>query len=225
MNEQWSPGFSWSYSRLKNYETCAKRSYHYDIQKDIVEPSTPQLDAGNELHEHFEARVKKNTPLPLGFGHFEPLLARIIAAPGVTYGEQKLAITSAFTPVGFFGKGAWLRIVVDCAKVDGDFATVFDWKTGRPSEDMTQLQIFAAVMFHQMPTLQRVRSALVFVNHDKIERAEFVRDDLPEIWSEILPRVRKLEQARKTQEYPPKPSGLCKKYCSVTSCPFHGRGG
>jgi hypothetical protein len=217
--------FSWTYTKIKNYETCAKRYFHYDLQKDIREPETEQLRAGNELHAVFEARVKKGEELPLGYTQYEKLLASIVNAPGKTYGEQKLAITKDFTPVAFFGKGAWLRVIIDCAKVDGERALVFDWKSGRPSDDLTQLQINAAVIFHHLPAVQRVRAAFVFVNHDKIEKAEFLREDLPEIWSEILPRVRAVEKARQEMNFPPKPSGLCKRYCAVTHCPYHGKGG
>jgi hypothetical protein len=217
--------FTWSYSRLKNFETCPKREFHYGIQRDVVEPETDQLREGNALHAAFDARIKHGTELPLGMGHHEALLARIVGAPGQTYSEQKLAITSSFLPAGYFGKGVWFRTVIDAAKVNNDVASVFDWKTGKPSEDITQLQLMSATMFHHMPKLQRVRAALMFVNHNHVERAEFVREDVTEIWSEILPRVKKLEQARNDMEYPPKPSGLCKKYCAVLSCPYHGRGG
>ena len=215
---------SWSYSALKNYETCPKRYYHYNWAKDVKEPETDALRSGNELHAHFEQRLK-GTQLPLGYGQYEALLKRVIDAPGQTYGEQKLAITSSFAPVGFFARGVWLRVVIDAAKVNGDRATIFDWKTGRPSEDITQLQIMTAVVMHHSPAIARVKAALVFVNYDKIEPAEFVREDLTEIWGEILPRVKALEKARQNMEFPPKPSGLCKKYCAVVSCPFHGKGG
>lgn len=217
--------FTWTYTKVKNYETCPKRHYEYDVAKNIKEPETPQLREGNDMHAAFEARIKKGEELPLGLTQHEAMLASVINAPGKTYGEQKLALTQDFMPVGFFGKNVWLRVVIDCAKVNGDKAMVFDWKSGKPSEDTTQLQINAAVIFHHLPTVQRVRAALVFVNHDKIEKAEFVREDLTEMWSEILPRVRAVERARAEMNFPPKPSGLCKKYCAVTSCPYHGKGG
>lgn len=218
------PGFAWSYSQLKNYETCPKRYYHYNVAKDVHEPETDQLRDGNALHKHFENRVKHGTPLPLGYGHYEGLLSRIIGAPGVTYAEQKLAMTSAFTPVAYFGKGVWYRSVLDCTKVNGPVAHTFDWKTGKPSQDMTQMQLAAATLFCHQPDLQRVKVALVFVGHGQVEPAEFVRENLTEIWGDILPRVKQVERARQTMEFPPKPSGLCKKYCAVMSCPYHGRG-
>ena len=30
--------FAWSYSKLKNFETCPKRSWHLDVARDIKEP-------------------------------------------------------------------------------------------------------------------------------------------------------------------------------------------
>jgi hypothetical protein len=220
------PGFAWSYSQLKNFETCPKRYWHYNVLKDVVEPTTPELDAGNALHKVFEMRLK-GVQLPMGYGQYESLLARILNAAGDTYAEQKLGVTSTFGPTAFFGKGSaspWLRTIIDATKVNGDKATVFDWKTGKPATDMTQCQLAAATAFIHLPQVQRVNTALVFVNYNKTESESFLREDLTEIWSEILPRVKAVEKARATQEYPPKPSGLCKKYCHVVSCPYHGKG-
>lgn len=218
-------GFAWSYSALKNAETCLKRYYHYQVAKDVSEPETTQLRDGFALHNHFDKRISQAKPLPLGYGQYEKLLAKFIAAPGTTYSEQKLAFTKDFQPIAYFGKGVWFRGVIDAAKVrDDDTATALDWKTGKPAEDLTQLQLIAASMFIHMPSLKRVKAALVFVNHDHVEPAEFVRDDQVEIWNEIMPRVRAMEMARNTHQYPPNPSGLCKKYCAVTSCPYYQKG-
>jgi hypothetical protein len=218
--------FSWSYSQLKNAETCLKRYFHYNVEKDVTEPESQELVEGNQLHAHFAARLSpKHTPLPLGYGQHEPMLAKLVNAPGTLYAEQKLALTNEFKPIAFFGKNVWFRTVIDAAKVREDHsqASIFDWKTGRVREDPTQLQLMAATMFHQDPKLQRVKAGLVFVNQDHVERAEFVREDVTEIWGEILPRVKALQVAREKQEFPPKPSGLCKKYCAVRSCPYNGR--
>ena len=218
-----SDAFSWSYSVLKNWETCPKRYYHYNVAKDVKEPETDQLREGNQLHKHFENRVKTQTPLPLGYKQYEPLLAKLIAAPGETYAEQKLALTSSFTPTTFFGKGAWFRTVIDFTKINGKIATVVDYKTGKVASDTTQLQLMSATLFAADPQIQRVKAALLFVAHGQMEREEFVRGDLTEIWGEILPRVKMVERARAAQHYPPTPSGLCRKYCAVVSCPHHGR--
>lgn len=218
--------FSWSYSPLKNFETCPKRHYHYDIAKDIVgDHESEPIREGKSVHAAFDARLKSNVALPLGLGHYEPMLARIQAAPGHTYSERKLAISSSYQPVAWFSPEAWFRGVLDCTKINGPAAIIFDWKTGKPARDMTQLQLHAALVMHSAPAIMEVRTGLAFVSHDRVESATFTRSDLPSIWNEILPRVRRLQRARELQEYPPKPGGLCRRWCQVLSCPYHGVGG
>ena len=216
-------GFSWSYSALKNFETCPRRYYNYNVAKDVKEPMSDALVQGNALHAAFEARVAKGTPLPLGMGMHEGLLAKLAAAQGDVYTERKLGLASDFSPTTFFGKNVWFRTVLDYTNVLNDRATVIDYKTGRPADDMTQLQLAAVTMFAHAAKVNKVNVALAFVAHDQIERATFTRQDTTEIWGEILPRVSRLVEARQTQNYPPKPGGLCRKWCAVVSCPFHGR--
>ena len=215
--------FAWSYSRLVNYETCPKRHYHYDIAKDIGDFNFAQGE-GHEAHKAFELRISKNKPLPLPLVQHEPILAKLAALPGVTYTELKLALSREFKAVGFFDKNVWFRTVVDLCNVNANVAAVIDYKTGRPKSDDTQLALMSATVMHYLPEVKRVRARLLFVNHGSAERAEFVRASIPEIWNEVLPRVAKLQMAVETQEFPPKPNGLCKRYCNVTSCPYHGRG-
>ena len=216
--------WAWSYSHLKNFETCPKRYAHYQVLKDVTEPETDQLREGNDLHAAFEHRVKSGTPLPLAYARFEPMLERILAAPGRTYGEQKLALTSSFAPTGWFAKTAWFRTIGDLLKETDEQATIIDWKTGAVKEDLTQLQLLALTVFAHKPKLKRVKAALVFVNHEHVAPAEFVPEQVTVLWGEILPRVRAMMNARATSSFPPNPSGLCKKYCAVTACPHHGVG-
>jgi hypothetical protein len=218
------PGFTWSYSVLKNYETCPRRYHAYNVARDVTEPESDAIKQGHAVHAAFKARVAEGAKLPLGMGMHEPMLAKLAAAPGEIHTEQKLGLSSAFAPTSFNGKGIWFRIVLDYANVRPDgTATVIDYKTGRVAEDITQLELSAATLFAHDARIQRVKAALVFVSHEQIEQAEFVREQTTEIWSGILPRVRKVVEARQRQDYPPKPGGLCKRYCAVVSCPFHGK--
>lgn len=216
--------FTWSYSALKNFETCPKRYAAYQVEKSVREPESEALRSGNALHRAFEARLKHATPLPLGMGMHEKLLAKLANTTGVIYAEQKLALTAEFKPSAWFGKATWFRSVLDYTVVRPDHtASIIDYKTGRPAEDTTQLALMAVTLFHHDTRLERVKAALLFVAYDQVERAEYVREDVTEIWSEILPRVNKLRDARQAHDYPPKPGALCRKWCSVTACPFHGR--
>jgi len=219
-----SAPFTWSYSRLKNYETCPKRHYHYDIAKDVAEPESGQLAEGHVAHKAFENYIRKGTKLPLPLLQHETVMSKLAALPGEIYAEQRLALTSEFKPVDYFGKGVWFRTMIDFCNINNGVAAVIDYKTGKPSADVTQLQLMSATVMHYDKRIKRVKARLLFMNHDRAERAEFVREDLSEIWSEILPRVTKLQMAVEMQEFPPRPGGLCKRYCAVLSCPYHGRG-
>lgn len=219
-------GPAWSYSRLKNYETCPKRHYHYDIKKDIKEPQSKQLLDGYALHLAFEHRLTRGEPLPMGLRQHEPMLDKIRAAPGVLHGEQKLALTGAFQPSAFFGPQVWFRTVIDAVLIQADRgrALIFDWKDGRVKEDDTQLALMAMTTFATLPEVDRVRASLVFTSYGQTVTSEFTRDGQAEVWNDVLPRVNAMQRAAREQDYPAKPSGLCKKYCSVASCPFYRRG-
>ena len=216
--------FAWSYSALNNYETCPRRYYEYSIAKSVDEPESEHIRYGNSVHQAFERRVAFGEKLPLGMGMYENMLAGLAAAQGDVYAERKLAIDKDFTPSTWFGPGAWFRQVLDYTNVRPDLVAVtLDYKTGKPKEDNTQLQLAAGMIFAHDPEVTRVRAAMVFVGYGATERAEYTREQLPEIWDEILPRVRTLERARASQDFPPNPGGLCRRYCGVKSCPFNGK--
>jgi hypothetical protein len=219
------PGFAWSYSKLKNFETCPKRHYHYDIARDVKEPESAELQFGNALHKAYASRLAKGIPLPATFARAEPMLARLASAPGKKYVEQKWAIGSTFQHAPWSGPAAWFKTIVDFGlhRPDQQVISIFDWKTGKVKEDTTQLKLMAAVSFIHFPTVQRVKAALLFTEHDHVEKEEYVRADQREIWSEMLPRVKELRAANEQHNFPPKPGFLCRKWCAVVSCPHHGR--
>jgi len=217
-------GFTWSYSRLKNFETCPKRYYHYEITKDVREPESAQIIAGNALHEAFRARVAEGKKLPLGMGQHEKLLAKLASASGEIMCEQKLGLKDDLSPSAFFGKGVWFRTVLDYVRIfpDGQTALVIDYKTGKPATDDTQVALCALTLFQHVDKLQRVRTGLWFVNYDQIVHREFERNDVFKIVDNTLPRVAAMVRARADQEYPAKPGPFCRRWCAVTSCQFHG---
>jgi hypothetical protein len=218
-------GFNWSFSKLRNYETCPKRHYHYDIIKDVAENQTSgPLKEGNDLHKAFERRVRDGIKLPISYIRHEKNLLALMNDHGDNTAEQKLAIDNEFRPVGFFSDKAWLRVVIDFCKLRERDAVVVDYKSGKPSDDESQLSIQAATVFHHIEDLEKIKSAYWFVNYDKMVAKIYSRNNLSSIWANILPRVDKLQHAHEEQEYPPRPSGLCIRYCGVSSCPYHGTG-
>jgi PD-(D/E)XK nuclease superfamily len=215
--------FAWSYSRLKNYETCPLRYNEIDVKKSCRESPNEQLAYGDQLHKSAAAWLTKGTTLPAGFDTvLQPWLDRLARGPGDLYVESKLAIKQDFSPCEYFERGVWLRTIADVIKVSGRVALVWDWKTGKILEDHVQLALVAACVFAHYPAVERIRSEFIWLKDDAKTTLELKRADLGTLWSSILPRVASLEAATVQDSFPPKPGYLCKKYCPVDSCRYHG---
>lgn len=216
--------FAWSYSKLKNFETCPKRHWHIDIQRDVKEEESEHLTWGNYAHKALAERLSKNTPLPNDLTKFEKWAERILSTPGDIMVEQKLAIDKSFGQCSWFGPQAWYRAIGDVIKVNGPVALVGDWKTGKILEDSVQLALAAACVFAHYPEVMAVRSEFIWLKHDASTRETFKREEMATFWRGLWPRIETLKQAHEKQEYPPKPNGLCKRWCPVVKCPHYGEG-
>lgn len=214
--------FSWSYSKLKNFESCPKRHWHIDLAKDVKEEESEELAWGNAVHDALAKRIKDGKELPVPMKAYEPWCQKILKAPGTNLVEQKLAITADFAPTTFFDKSAWFRAVGDVIKLNGPVALIADWKTGKILEDSQQLALSAACVFAHYPSVKMVRSEFIWLKEDASSRADFARDDMPHMWKNIWPRIEALKRAHETGEYPAKPGYFCRRYCPVAKCPHHG---
>jgi hypothetical protein len=224
--------FSWSYSRLKNYESCPKKHYHLDVLKDVREEESEQLMFGNVLHKALADFIAKKVALPKPFAAYEKDVdavftfkgkdVRVIADINILV-EQKLAISADFGPVDWFAKDAWFRGIGDVIWIVGPIAFIADWKTGKVLEDSQQLALMAACVFAHHPEVQVVRSEFVWLREDATTTQDFKREDMPNMWSNLWTRIKNLEHAYLTTTYPAKPGGLCKRWCPVSSCPHNGQ--
>ena len=214
--------FAWSYSKLKNYETCPKRHWHVDIQRDIKEEEGEALLWGNAVHKALAERLDKNVPLPKSMLEYEKWAERLLHGGGTILVEQKLAINKEFGPESWFGDKAWYRGIGDVIKIVGPVALIVDYKTGKILEDGSQLALMAACVFAHHPEVKKVRSEFIWLKEDATTRADFTREGMAEIWRGIWPRIESLEYAHNTMTYPAKPGPLCKRWCPVNVCPHHG---
>lgn len=97
--------------------------------------------------------------------------------------------------------------------------------TGKVKTDGDQLKLFAAAAFAQYPHVNTVSTGYIWLAHDKLTRRDFTRDEVPVIWQEFIPRIRRMELAQEKDNWPPNPSGLCKAWCPVGKklCDFCGK--
>lgn len=216
--------FAWSYSALTGFETCPRQHYEMRIAKNYADPPGEAQLWGIEVHKHIEDRIAMGKQLPGFLSYVEPIIQKFEQTKGVTKAEYKLALNEQLQPTTFFAKDAWVRAVGDVTKVHDNVAFALDWKTGKYREGDAQLRLQAAVMFASYPQVERIGIVYAWLKDKTTTVRTYNRDDTSAIWQEFLPRAKRMEIAIAKEEFPPNPSGLCKKYCRVTSCPFHGKG-
>ena len=215
--------FSWSYSKLKNFDTCPKRYYEVDVQKNFHEESE-QLAWGNRVHKSLADACTGKVALPEELKDYSKWVHAMKVAPGELLVEQKYALTKDFQPCEWFGPRVWMRSIGDLVKINGPKALGVDWKTGKVQHDSIQLMLLAQCVFAFHPEVNTVETLFVWLKddcstHDTFERATIAND-----WIGLLERVKQLETATSTLTFPPKPGKLCRQYCPVLSCPYHGKG-
>ena len=224
--------FSWSYSKLKNFETCPRRHQQVDLLKNFKEDESQALQWGNQLHDAMHKRISKGKELPITMKRYEPWaagFAKIALTPSEwikTHTEMKLAIAEDMDPVDFFDRAAWYRCVVDVLVVVPvhRVAIALDWKTGKILEDISQLALTSQVIFAHYPEVEQVASIYAWLGDDAKTVNIYNRSQSVQVWNDIWPRLELMKEAHRTDSYPPTPSGLCIKYCPVKTCQFFEKG-
>lgn len=217
----------WSYSSLTSFETCPKRHKLTRIDKTVSEPPSEAMTHGNAVHKALELHLNGEQTLPEKYAPYLPLVERIRQQPGKRLVEYKFGVTEGFKTTTFFAKDVWFRGVIDVGVVGNKTAFAGDWKTGKPKSDGDQMKLFAAATFAAFPYIEKVKTAYIWLAHDKIDAKDIHRDELPSIWQEFTPRVIRLVKAQENDKWPANPSGLCAKWCPVpkSMCEFSGKEG
>lgn len=215
---------AWSYSALTAFETCPRRYYLTKVSKEVVEAPTEATTWGNTVHKALEARVTGQRALPETMRQWEPIVAKILGRGGKVEAEQKMSLDKNLKPVGYFAPTVWVRGITDVTVTKDDKVFIGDWKTGKPTPESAQLKLTAAMTMAIKPWVNRVINAFIWLKDGSTTVEKFTRDDIPLIWQEFSPRVQRLENAVAEQKFPPKPSGLCRKWCPVDKarCEYSG---
>ena len=167
---------AWSFSRLNNFETCPKKFWHQSVAKDVFEAEGEAMRYGKLVHKALELRVSKKKPMPLNLRYLEKYAAQLANAKGDKLTEQQLAIDANFEPCDWFSKQTWCRAILDLAIVRDGHALVFDYKTGKISDDFTQLRLAGVLLMLHMPEIQTVDLSYLWTKDKKITSYERTLD-------------------------------------------------
>lgn len=217
--------FAWSYSRLKGHDDCPRRYYETQIAKNWPDTTVDQ-EWGNAVHAALAQALRDGTDLPTKFHICQKWLAEVRKVKGERLIEDdcQWACTREFKPAAWFAKDVWLRCIADVAVLNPPAALVVDWKAGKSSNvDPIQLLLTSLMMLIQFPQLDRVLSAFIWLKEDHKTVQVLHREEAPDRWAEILPRVQRFEDAVAREHFPPQPGRLCKNWCPVRSCEYCGK--
>jgi hypothetical protein len=215
---------AFSYSRLNQFDECPKRFYATSVGKTVKEEETLPMKEGKDTHKALELRVKQGKPLPPHLVQHEPLMKKIIAAPGAKQPEMQLAITPDFAPTDWFDpknapRVVWCRAIVDLGIKYMDRAILIDYKTGKQSDDFLQMRLTAAVYLQHFPEVNQITLTYAWLKHDKLTRETMFRAEIPDVWAALMPRINAYQEAYINNDYPAKPIAWRCKRCPVKTCP------
>ena len=210
-----------SFSAIKMFENCPLQYYRVRILKDVVSKGGEATIWGERIHEQLEDRLKTGVALPPESSSYEPIVSAIerIAPAGGLFVEQEVTLNDKLQPTGWWDPDAWLRSKLDVQIMRPPVAYVIDWKTGKRRLDPTQLELFALQVFSHSPEVMKVVSKFVWLKEGTSDSLTYKREQVPQMWADLLTRIKRIEQAAAANVWPAKPSGLCPWCPAKDTCP------
>lgn len=210
----------WTASSIEAFTTCPHKYYRLRVARDVKD--LPRGEAalwGDRVHKIFENAINWGAPLPDDCKQWNKLVEQIKAIPGEKMPEKRFSIDKNFQECKW--GDAWARGAADLVVLHGKTAVIFDYKTGKqkPSD---QLSLYAGFAFAYWPHLEKVHTIFVWLKDKELVRDVFTREDIPNIWNTWVPLVNRLERCYDADDWPARPSGLCKNWCPVTDCKYCG---
>ena len=212
--------FTWSFSSYKQYVNCPKQYQEIKVLKRFYIKPTPQMTYGNEVHKACEDYVGEGKPLAKNYQMFKPVLDVLLDIPGTRHPEQKMALTREGN-FSEYGKGYWVRGIVDLMIVDGDTAFIVDYKTGsNKSPEPNQLKLMALMAFAKHPELMRIKAGLLFIVHNSFMTEEYTREEIPQLWEAFKGDLQRMDVSYESDVWNMNPTPLCG-WCPVNTCAHH----
>lgn len=202
--------FPVSYSRLSTFEQCELKFDYLYVSKTVVDQGSPATREGTRVHEALEKYGKGEADMPRDLQKHKALVDRILLQPGEKHFELQFALTADKKVTGWYDADVWLRAIVDVLVVDGEKAVVIDWKTGKRRPNMTQLQLFAAVVMTVYPAITQVKAAFAWLKTGEMDWSVMTRDMLPQLWKGLEARLTNVQEAVDNGYFEPKPGYMCK---------------
>jgi hypothetical protein len=220
---------SWSFSRLKSYETCPLKLKLTAIDK-LKEPQSPAMARGDGIHKTIEAFIKSGTSgrvpkeLEAHAATLKDLRNRYKKARDTIVVEDTWAFKSDWTRTTWDDwSGCWLRVKLDVAYVElvgkKPVLRIIDWKSGKFSpqfnlqEYLDQLDLYglgALLVNADIPDIE-VIPQLYYTDAGVVyppegETKVYTHADFPRLKKAWMARAKPMLNDR---QFAPKPNRWC----------------
>lgn len=226
--------FPQSHSSLSKFETCPKQYEASYITREVVWKQSEAAAFGDRVHIAGDTYVKAQgqielPPESVPFKKwFDWVLTRARNNGGQVMSERSAAVTRDKKPTPYSNKKRWIggKIDVTILYPHLRLAEVFDYKTGKVKNDMTQLQLYGAFGLADFAEVDTVKAGYIWMKEPGSisPPGVYTRDNYNSYWDTFEHKYEKLMDAYRSGVFPPKPSGLCRQYCDVKSCQYWGKG-
>jgi len=217
--------FGQSPSSIGLFETCPRQYAHRYLLRDLPFVETDAQREGIDFHYAADRRIAIGAELPPKYSKFEPVMAVVCAMPHVQ-SEVTLAVGKDYKASTWRSRAVGCKIDVLSLDRPRKFALVLDWKTGRPKEDMLQLNTNALTVLANHLDIDTVEVRYVFVKHAQVSNPVVLRRERIDMLETYMHRkIHAIKIAHENAEFEPRPSGLCKAHCDVFNCEHNKREG
>jgi hypothetical protein len=214
----------WSFSSLKTFQQCPRKYYHTKVVRDIVEPDTQATLYGKTAHTVAEEYIRDDVPIPPQFAYMQATLDVLKAIPGDKLCEVRLGLTRSLESCDFDAPNVWWHGIADLVVINQTQTMAYsvDYKTSKSARyaDVKQLDLVACGLFAKFPTLQRVKSALLFTVSKEFVRADHYVEMLPKYMQKPAEDVARIDAAKENGVWNPVQGPLCK-FCAVKDCEYN----
>lgn len=233
-----------SHSSLNTFETCPRQYYHKYVARDVKFKPSYDSEWGDNAHLHLEnfVNAQGNYQIPHEVHaktgqsmrdyqwSAETIMERAARRGGYVLAERQFGLTHDHATADYWDKGCWLRGKIDITVLYPKLgeAEVFDYKTGKRKDDPEQCVLYSASAFVDYTEVKTVRAAYVWLKESPAtaigKPLTYARDQLPQMLGLFDKKYAMLKDAYADGVFPPKPNGLCARFCDIESCEFYGRG-
>lgn len=216
--------FPYSYSSLTSFEMCPRKHLGERITKEFARPFNQASATGDSIHKQAELYALKGTDFDNPYKkQIITIVDELKAMGGEFFAERELCVTVDKEVCGWWADNGHARAKIDLLHVEGNVATIIDWKTGKPDPYSTQLKQNALLVMLHYPEVEIVHTRYEWLAKGYATKAKVHREFLQDDWEKFEARASKFDKAAKTNNWPAKPNFLCGKYCGVTTCENYGK--